>query len=61
MQEQLEDIFYHFYILNHKSYRLSNQLSTKLVLILILISSVSQFGDLTVSFLRKSKIKIQET
>tara|TARA_B100001769_G_scaffold80303_1_gene60864 strand:- start:1223 stop:1852 length:630 start_codon:yes stop_codon:yes gene_type:complete len=35
-----------------------NQLSSELILILILISSVSQFGDITVSFFkRKSKIK----
>ena len=44
------------FFINHIDY--PNQLSTKLVLILILISSVSQFGDLTVSFFkRKSKIK----
>ena len=44
------------FIINYTDY--PNQLSTELVLILILISSVSQFGDLTVSFFkRKSKIK----
>ena len=44
------------FIINYTDY--PNQLSTELVLILILISSVSQFGDLTVSFFkRKSKMK----